>query len=411
MYDATVDCLKKHFRNLMGCQNEASFDKLVNSIASSNNPQNEAMICDLVYESLKSEHKDTKLLCDLDSNQPPITRSQQRLFSLLITLHKQERYENILDRMMKLLWHNMFGRDRMYNLKINAVQNCGRMFVLCARYVDNIQMVRHFIYDLFYFKSPRNHVLVGIVIALFPEVFVDNGTSLSKTPIIDTIVWCIFNTSPEKFAPEMKVDETKYNFEKDYGFKSHSIKAEELVIKFIKLAEENVGNQDLLDEISASLLLLGRCKEFRWVNNNIFSRLMKSLSGLFNSGSISSNQTFLSWVISSLGLLSRIFPAEGRDNIKEIYVSVEALLKGHSLNAEAENACVISLLQLGYHLQTQVAMFLKTWIPKHELNPKTKRVLEDFVGTRGKKYAQITVGVIRTERNKARKKKGIKFNK
>merc|ERR1712098_258477 len=90
----------------------------------------------------------------------------------------------------------------------------------------------------------------------------------------------------------------------------------------------------------------------------------------------SSNQTFLSWVISSLGLLSRIFPAEGRDNIKEIYVSVEALLKGHSLNAKAENACVISLLQLGYHLQTQVAMFLKTWIPKHELNPKTKRVLE-----------------------------------
>ena len=57
----------------MGCQNEASFDKLVTSIAGSNNPQNEgiydkghclllfsffsAMICDLVYEYLKSEHK------------------------------------------------------------------------------------------------------------------------------------------------------------------------------------------------------------------------------------------------------------------------------------------------------------------------------------------------------------------
>ena len=133
-------------------------------------------------------------------------------------------------------------------------------------------MMRHFIYDLFYFKSPRNHVLVGIVIALYPEVFVENGTPLSTNPIIDTIVWCIFNTSPEKFAPEMKVDETKQNFEKDYGFKSNSIKAEELVVKFIKLAEENVGNQDLLEEISASLLLLGRCKEFRWVNNNIFTR-------------------------------------------------------------------------------------------------------------------------------------------
>ena len=57
LYDATVDCLRKNFRNLMGSQNEASFDKLVSSVASANNPQNEAMICDLVYEYLKSEHK------------------------------------------------------------------------------------------------------------------------------------------------------------------------------------------------------------------------------------------------------------------------------------------------------------------------------------------------------------------
>ena len=46
----------------MGSQNEASFDKLVGTIASSNNPQSESMICDLVYEYLKSEHRDTPLL-------------------------------------------------------------------------------------------------------------------------------------------------------------------------------------------------------------------------------------------------------------------------------------------------------------------------------------------------------------
>ena len=50
------------FRNLMGSQNETSFEKLVANIASTNNPQAEAMICDLVYEYLKSEHKDTALL-------------------------------------------------------------------------------------------------------------------------------------------------------------------------------------------------------------------------------------------------------------------------------------------------------------------------------------------------------------
>ena len=110
LYDATVDCLRKNFRNLMGCQNEASFDKLVSSVASANNPQNEAMICDLVYEYLKSEHKvasesiilfrdnlifcvgqDTPLLSEADPEQPPITRKQQRLFALLTTLSKLER--------------------------------------------------------------------------------------------------------------------------------------------------------------------------------------------------------------------------------------------------------------------------------------------------------------------------------
>ena len=47
LYDATVDCLRKNFRNLMGCQNEESFNKLVSSVASPNNPQNEGMESEL----------------------------------------------------------------------------------------------------------------------------------------------------------------------------------------------------------------------------------------------------------------------------------------------------------------------------------------------------------------------------
>ena len=32
------------------------------------------------------------------------------------------------------------GRDRMFHLKMNAVQNFGRMFVLCARFLDDVQV-------------------------------------------------------------------------------------------------------------------------------------------------------------------------------------------------------------------------------------------------------------------------------
>ena len=56
----------------------------------------------------------------------------------------------------------------------------------------------------------------------------------------------------------------------------------------------------------------------------------------------------------------------------------------------------------------QVAQFLKKWRPKHPLRERTRRMIEDFLGTRGKKYADITINVVRIERNKARKRKGLK---
>ena len=49
------------------------------------------------------------------------------------------RYSGIMERMIALLWHNLFGRDRLYNLKLNAVQNTGRLFILCARFVIKLQ--------------------------------------------------------------------------------------------------------------------------------------------------------------------------------------------------------------------------------------------------------------------------------
>ena len=91
MYEATVDLLKKLFGHLLGSQNEESFNKLVESIASSNNPQNEVMICDQVLEYLKTEHRDTPLLSDINPDQPAVTRKQQRLFTLLVSLSKLER--------------------------------------------------------------------------------------------------------------------------------------------------------------------------------------------------------------------------------------------------------------------------------------------------------------------------------
>ena len=55
-----------------------------------------------------------------------------------------------------------------------------------------------------------------------------------------------------------------------------------------------------------------------------------------------------------------------------------------------------------------MAQYLKTFQPQFPLRPRTRTLIEDFVGTRAKKYADITARVILLERNKARKNKGIK---
>ena len=221
------------------------------------------------------------------------------------------------------------------------------------RYTDNADIVKHFVYDLFFFKSPRNHLLVGIVVALWPQIFPKVNTDLAGSPLVETLVWCIFNTGPETFSAEMKIGETQENFERETGFKANSVKAESLVVKMIQVANDNLVEDETLEEIAKSFLVIGRCKGYRWVHNNIISRLLKSLG---EGPGTCGKEGFMAWVISTLGLLSRIYPAEGRNSIKSIFESIESMLVKNELTPETENAYVYALFQLGHHLQMQVCI-------------------------------------------------------
>ena len=239
------------------------------------------------------------------------------------------------------------------------------MYDICLRYTDNVTLMKQFLFDLFYFKSPRNHILVGIVIALWPEIFPSGDSPLSSSPLAETIVWCIFNTGPSQKSPEMLVQVTKDNFVLQYGYKPNAENATSLVSKLIKSAELNDTDVELLEEITMCLLLIGRCKEFRWVNNNISAQLLKSLAKVWG-GAEEGSQNILQWVITTLGLLSRVYPAEGRDQLTSLYTSVESLLKkGDSLNPATEVACIKALLHLGYHLQLQVNSFMDRYVLFH----------------------------------------------
>ena len=103
------------------------------------------------------------------------------------------------------------------------------------------------------------------------------------------------------------------------------MKAEDLVLRFIREAEARVGRAEGAEDLTRALLLLGRCKDYRWVNNNIFTRLLKRLADIWTQSD--GDQSFMCWVISTLGLLSRVYPAEGREQLKSIMESVSSILQ------------------------------------------------------------------------------------
>ena len=178
------------------------------------------------------------------------------------------------------------------------MQNIGRMFVLCSRFLDDLQGIRHCLFDLFYFKSPRNHLLLGIVMALWPDSLPAASDPLASTPLMETLVWCVFNTGPAQKAPEMKVREVQDDFVRNYGYKQNLWKADDLVKRFIAVAEsgpseaelkevtaqvilcannwlthlaflylfcKHLAQRNLTSQVGQCLLLIGRSKEHIWV--------------------------------------------------------------------------------------------------------------------------------------------------
>ena len=63
----------------------------------------------------------------------------------------------------------------------------------------------------------------------------------------------------------------------------------------------------------------------------------------------------LTWVVDCIGNVSRVYPAEGRERLLEIFEPIKSILtdneKAILLTAELEESCLRSLIWTGHHLQ------------------------------------------------------------
>jgi len=408
--EAFLQCLRNSFGCYKGSQNKDSFLKIIDGISTGSAENDEEAICDMVFEEIHSQPNNEPTLDQLYEGQPPFTRLEKRLFVLLDSLRKKERFSGIMDRMINLLRHGLFARDHMYSLRRNILCGLMRMLVLCCRRLNYVDRVKEIILDLLFFKSPRNHLLIGICVMLFPNIFNHWQNPARHNPVEKTVGWLIFNTGVP--APEMMVNETRNDFRATYGYPPNmGVRAEDLVKEFILMAQKKATQVKRLEQLKQCLITIGRAHEYPWINNNIVKRLWTILHKIQKKEfGVEEAKCLRVWVIKCLGWLARLFVVDLAtkdrslmtdqfDGIKNMLSQVDQL----DISQELENATVSSFVDHGHHLQRQIAEYLSNWKPKHALYPETLQKLEDFFGTRGNKHAVITCHV--NNKNKQRETK------
>ena len=66
-----------------------------------------------------------------------------------------------------------------------------------------------FLFDIMFFRSPRSHVMINVFFDTWPEILFWTGdTKTIIDPLLETVIWMIYNTGPATSLNDMKVSST-----------------------------------------------------------------------------------------------------------------------------------------------------------------------------------------------------------
>ena len=72
--------------------------------------------------------------------------------------------------------------------------------------VGDERTARMFLFDVMFFRSPRSHVMINVFFDTWPEIIFWTGQGNSNIdPLLETIIWMIYNTGPSTSLADMKV--------------------------------------------------------------------------------------------------------------------------------------------------------------------------------------------------------------
>ena len=81
-----------------------------------------------------------------------------------------------------------------------------RFFMALVRYKGDEVAAKSFLYDVFYHKGNRTFVMLTVFFDVWPEIMFWTGTSSTQlNPLLETVIWAIYNTGPPNSLAELKV--------------------------------------------------------------------------------------------------------------------------------------------------------------------------------------------------------------
>lgn len=362
------------------------------------------------------EEKEWEAVAEVANFAPLLTAKQSKLLSLVVMVVEaddpamREHYKSLPDDFMSFIRHRLFAEECYFSYKQSHLANICRFFMALVRYKGDEVAAKSFLYDVFYHKGNRNFVMLTVFFDVWPEIMFWTGTSSTQlNPLLETVIWAIYNTGPPNSLAELKVFETRHKLEKTCCLpQPKGVSADSLVKYFIDATEKNFENEEWTDSTKLSLLLLARVKDFQWTHNNVIRRLLEVFGKYMRPEETAANprrcEAVLAWVVDTVGLVSRVYPVEpARTSLKDIFASFAKLLQsggGDMMTPGLEDACLRALINTGHHLPVQVTKFLAEWRGPQftPLNPKTLQLVENFVGTKAYTQSAMTVQVAKKQK-------------
>ena len=354
------------------------------------------LFCDVLFQVIKSEKPDQEKDYEFcERGLPMLTNKQIKVLALLDALSRTEVMADVCSFFANYIYYALFGVGRIHRMPQFSSINLVRFYLVLLRQGGLEERCRLFLFDMLFFKNSRNHIFICVLIEVWPEVLVWPHYALHPRPqcvvdpIVETVVWMINNTGPANCLRDLMVYEARNWLRERCNVHFPKVDGKDLVKKLLLQVQNAPKDKVLKASTTMGLMLLGKWMDWRWTNNHISFQLLDMLGKSFASG----DTQLLPWVIETIGFVSRVYPVEGREHLSQLLEQIKNVINSDMITEPLERICCLALVRVGHHLQFQVAGFLAEWRPRFPLDPAVEKIMSNFVGTRGKSFAQKTINI------------------